>query len=211
MPIAVIDSPVGTLEVEEREEQIVRIRWAPELPTKLDPSSPILERTCIALERYFSGTAEFFEVPLSPIGSEFQLSVWREMQAIPRGETRDLRRVGACPRQPAPRCRDGLWRQSNPHHRPLSPCRCSDRSWWLLGRDRPRHQDFSPASRRSTPQVAGWWDRPLLQRTTVACSRHLKTNSLPGGSLFVLRSVDFRSVTAAPIVHSRADAHIGGP
>lgn len=88
MPIAVIDSPVGTLEVEEREEKIVRIRWAPEHPSKLEPSSPILERTCDALDRYFSGTSESFEIPLAPVGSKFQLSVWREMQAIPRGETR---------------------------------------------------------------------------------------------------------------------------
>ena len=88
MPIAVINSPVGTLEVEEREDQIVRIRWAPELPSTLEPSSTILERTCDALDRYFSGAAESFEVPLYPVGSEFQLSVWREMQTIPRGETR---------------------------------------------------------------------------------------------------------------------------
>jgi methylated-DNA-[protein]-cysteine S-methyltransferase len=102
MPIAGIDSPVGTLELEEHENQIVRISWAPELPSTLEPSTPILERACSALNSYFAGAPESFGVPLSPAGSEFQLRVWREMQAIPRGETRtygDLARaVGSAPR-----------------------------------------------------------------------------------------------------------------
>ena len=102
MPIAVINSPVGTLELEERENQIVRINWAPELPSTLEPSTPILERACNALKRYFVGIPDSFGLPLSPAGSDFQLSVWREMQAIPRGETRtygDLARaLGSAPR-----------------------------------------------------------------------------------------------------------------
>ena len=88
MTIAVINSPIGRLELEAREDQIVRISWASELPSTLEPSSPVLERTSEALDRYFSGAPESFELSLAPSGSEFQGRVWQEMLAIPRGETR---------------------------------------------------------------------------------------------------------------------------
>tara|TARA_B100000029_G_scaffold334224_3_gene326355 strand:+ start:3595 stop:4053 length:459 start_codon:yes stop_codon:yes gene_type:complete len=102
MPFAVVESPVGTLEVEERHKEIVRVSWAPELPSTLKPSTPALERACAALELYFSGAPELFDLPLSPAGSEFQRRVWREMLAIPRGETRTYgdmaRTLGSAPR-----------------------------------------------------------------------------------------------------------------
>lgn len=88
MPIAVIDSPVGTLELEEREAELVRISWAPGLPSTLEPSTPALEQACAALSGYFSGASEAFNLPLSPSGTDFQRRVWNEMLAIPRGETR---------------------------------------------------------------------------------------------------------------------------
>ena len=88
MPIAVINSPVGLLELEEHENQIVRLSWVPELPSTVEPSNSILECACSALDSYFTGAPGSFELPLSPAGSEFQRGVWREMQAIPRGETR---------------------------------------------------------------------------------------------------------------------------
>lgn len=88
MPISVVNSPVGTLELEECEGHIVRVGWAPVLPSTLEPTSTLLERTCNALDRYFAGELEPFDLPLSPAGSDFQLRVWQEMLAIPRGQTR---------------------------------------------------------------------------------------------------------------------------
>ncbi|MFA7639720.1 MAG: methylated-DNA--[protein]-cysteine S-methyltransferase [Parvibaculum sp.] len=42
-----------------------------------------------ALERYFAGEEkEFGGVTLSPVGTPFQLGVWRELSRIPYGETR---------------------------------------------------------------------------------------------------------------------------
>lgn len=39
------------------------------------------------LERYFTGKNLVFDLPLAPIGTDFQRSVWRELQAIPVGST----------------------------------------------------------------------------------------------------------------------------
>jgi methylated-DNA-[protein]-cysteine S-methyltransferase len=39
------------------------------------------------LQAYFGGKLKEFDVPLAPEGTEFQLSVWRSLRAIPYGET----------------------------------------------------------------------------------------------------------------------------
>lgn len=40
------------------------------------------------LDRYFSSAISFKNIPLLPIGTDFQKSVWRELRKIPCGETR---------------------------------------------------------------------------------------------------------------------------
>ena len=52
----------------------------------------IVDRTPFAtaieqLEAYFAGRLTEFELVLAPEGTEFQLSVWRELRFIPYGET----------------------------------------------------------------------------------------------------------------------------
>ena len=40
------------------------------------------------IRQYFSGQKQNFDLPLMPTGTDFQNRVWRELQAIPYGETR---------------------------------------------------------------------------------------------------------------------------
>jgi AraC family transcriptional regulator of adaptative response/methylated-DNA-[protein]-cysteine methyltransferase len=47
------------------------------------------------LGEYFSGARRAFEVPLSYPGTEFQVRVWRELLAIPYGETRSYEGMAA--------------------------------------------------------------------------------------------------------------------
>jgi AraC family transcriptional regulator of adaptative response/methylated-DNA-[protein]-cysteine methyltransferase len=58
----------------------------------------ILDRTAAQLAEYFAGERTRFDVPLAPVGSEFQLRVWRELGRIPPGRTRSYaemaRRLG---------------------------------------------------------------------------------------------------------------------
>lgn len=51
------------------------------------PPPPVLARAAEQLAEYFAGTRHEFDVPLAPRGTEFQRRVWRELAAIPYGDT----------------------------------------------------------------------------------------------------------------------------
>lgn len=48
---------------------------------------PILRRAAAQLAEYFAGTRTRFDLPLAPVGTEFQRRVWVATAAIPFGET----------------------------------------------------------------------------------------------------------------------------
>jgi methylated-DNA-[protein]-cysteine S-methyltransferase len=48
------------------------------------PFTPVARQ----LREYFAGTRRAFDLPLAPVGTSFQLAVWRALRAIPYGETR---------------------------------------------------------------------------------------------------------------------------
>ncbi len=69
----------------ERELSILRKR----LRTNVVPGEHrFLTATSQQLNDYFSGKDLEFDIPLAPVGSEFQLRAWRILQSIPVGETR---------------------------------------------------------------------------------------------------------------------------
>ena len=69
----------------ERELSILRIR----LRTNVVPGHHrYLTATRQQLADYFSGNKLDFDVPLAPVGSEFQLRAWKILRSIPLGETR---------------------------------------------------------------------------------------------------------------------------
>jgi AraC family transcriptional regulator of adaptative response/methylated-DNA-[protein]-cysteine methyltransferase len=69
----------------ERELTILRRR----LRTNVVPGeNRHLGRARSELTEYFSGKRLEFDVPLAPIGSEFQLKTWELLRSIPAGETR---------------------------------------------------------------------------------------------------------------------------
>jgi len=50
--------------------------------------TPLIKKAAKQLTEYFSKKRTKFDLPLSPAGTEFQLSVWRALETIPFGETR---------------------------------------------------------------------------------------------------------------------------
>jgi AraC family transcriptional regulator of adaptative response/methylated-DNA-[protein]-cysteine methyltransferase len=60
--------------------------------------NPVLEAAARQVGEYFSGRRLAFDLPLAPVGSEFQRKVWRELGRIPPGVTRSYaemaRRIG---------------------------------------------------------------------------------------------------------------------
>ena len=49
--------------------------------------NPVLQAAEAQLGEYFAGARTTFELPLAPRGSDFQVSVWRELARIPYGTT----------------------------------------------------------------------------------------------------------------------------
>ncbi|MDB6115927.1 MAG: ada [Lacunisphaera sp.] len=58
-------------------------------------SNATLEKTRQQLGRYFSGESLAFDLPLAPVGSEFQLRVWAELGRIAPGRTRSYSGMAA--------------------------------------------------------------------------------------------------------------------
>lgn len=54
-----------------------------------------LDATAAQLARYFSGESLEFDLPLAPVGSEFQQRVWAELRRIPPGSTRSYLEMAA--------------------------------------------------------------------------------------------------------------------
>ena len=53
-----------------------------------DDTHPVLRAAARQLAQYLAGTRQAFDLPLAPVGTAFQRSVWDLIAAIPFGETR---------------------------------------------------------------------------------------------------------------------------
>ena len=87
-----IDSPVGPLLLAGTAQALSRVHFQAG-PHRLRPANdwqhaaaPFAQVQAQLLE-YFCGARRTFELPLAPIGTPFQLSVWQALVAIPYGET----------------------------------------------------------------------------------------------------------------------------
>jgi methylated-DNA-[protein]-cysteine S-methyltransferase len=83
---------VGMLHLVADNHGLREIRFERELhPKKLIANwiraSEPLAFARMQLEEYFAGTRQHFELPLHPLGTPFQLSVWQALAGIPYGAT----------------------------------------------------------------------------------------------------------------------------
>ena len=81
-----ISSPVGILEISGSNQGIRSILFINE---KSEPTAiPATLEDCVKqLNEYFAGTRRNFELLLDPVGTDFQLNVWQQLQTIPFGKT----------------------------------------------------------------------------------------------------------------------------
>ena len=56
-------------------------------------TTPILELAKKQLNEYFTGIRKIFDIPLRPIGTDFQKKVWHALLNIPYGETRSYKEI----------------------------------------------------------------------------------------------------------------------
>ncbi len=79
-----VDTPTGPVTVSAEDGEIVGVTWG----SASADASPLLHDAARQLREYFDGRRRVFDLPLAPRGSAFHHAVWREMLAIPYGETR---------------------------------------------------------------------------------------------------------------------------
>jgi methylated-DNA-[protein]-cysteine S-methyltransferase len=93
---ATMSSPVGELTLIASPRGLRAVLWPNELaePTELplaadgDPAAAtVLRAAVLQLEQYFAGERREFDLPLDPVGTDFQLSAWLQLRRIPYGAT----------------------------------------------------------------------------------------------------------------------------
>lgn len=87
-----LKSPVGLLRLYATEGALTAIylenhKGAPELSATERDDLPVLLAARRQLEEYFAGERVSFELPLEPVGTPFQRTVWSALQEIPLGVT----------------------------------------------------------------------------------------------------------------------------
>ena len=81
-------SPVGILEIKADDRAITEVSLLKNDPdTRQTSTNPLIRETCIQLDDYFAGKRKKFDLPLSPKGTDFQQTVWNQLQKIPYGQT----------------------------------------------------------------------------------------------------------------------------
>lgn len=96
-----IETPIGTLVACATEENLCLLQFSDN--KKLDAilknisrhlqmeivekENALLKKLEIQLQEYFNGKRTIFSIPMSPIGTDFQKSVWKVLQDVPYGKT----------------------------------------------------------------------------------------------------------------------------
>ena len=99
MPQLSLHTPLGEVTISEDGGAIVALDWG---RGRDQEATPLLRQARDQLQEYFDAKRMSFDLPLAPVGSDFQKRVWAALCAIPLGETRSYadigRAVGSAPR-----------------------------------------------------------------------------------------------------------------
>ena len=115
MEFWMFETPVGMMAAGEEEGALVRL-WLPNQPTpRLMPhKTPLLERAQGQILEYFNGQRQVFDLPLSPVGTQFQQKVWKALLDIPYGQTQSYGELAARVGSPGGARAVGLANRNNP-------------------------------------------------------------------------------------------------
>ncbi len=97
----VIDSPIGELRLVARDGALTRIEFTPFRDSDGRPKGdradddPVLLEAVRQLRAYFAGDLKDFDLPVAPVGSAWQQSVWDQLTKIGYGETASYGQIAA--------------------------------------------------------------------------------------------------------------------
>ena len=98
-----IQTPVGELQAFTNEMGLCGLVW-PQIndarfqfnSESLEPADhPLFVQLTSQLREYFAGERQHFDLPLAPVGTEFQCAVWKALREIPFGQTRSYAQQAA--------------------------------------------------------------------------------------------------------------------
>ena len=89
-----VDTPIGALVLVASDRGLRAVLWPADAPERVrlddarsDPDHPVLVAAAAQLGEYFAGTRTEFDLPLDPVGTDFQREAWAALCTIPFGET----------------------------------------------------------------------------------------------------------------------------
>lgn len=108
------NTPVGRICIGEKDGAITRVTWN-HIPKDAVPEETELIKSCKAqLDEFFAGKRKEFDLPLAPVGTEFQKKVWDALREIPYGETRSYKDIAIAVENPKGCRAVGMANNKNP-------------------------------------------------------------------------------------------------
>ena len=84
-----IDTPIGPLTIFASDEAVTRLDFAAGKSISASPQSmAVADQAASELGQYFAGHRKSFDVAVVLLGTDFQRSVWREIERVRFGETK---------------------------------------------------------------------------------------------------------------------------
>lgn len=109
------ETAMGKITVACEKQAICRISFGEDRRDgEVQSGSPLIDQAFLELEEYFRGERRTFDLPLNPVGTEFQKKVWSALQTIPCGETRSYGEIAAQVGNPGASRAVGMANNKNP-------------------------------------------------------------------------------------------------
>ena len=110
--------PIGTIGIAEDNGAITHVVFGGNNKNDFNgfaaAETPLVKKASTQLAEYFAGKRKRFVLPLAPVGTEFQRSVWKALQTIPFGETRSYGDIAALIGNPRASRAVGMANNRNP-------------------------------------------------------------------------------------------------
>lgn len=73
---------------------ITQVNFVEKIPEGININETVLlKKANVQLQEYLSGKRKIFDLPLEPIGTDFQQKVWSSLQKIPYGKTNSYKEI----------------------------------------------------------------------------------------------------------------------
>ena len=83
---SLMNTPIGSICILADETAIIAVTFTEQHLER--PENALTREAQAQLAAYFSGQRQQFNLPLAPLGTDFQHQAWKALQRIPYGETR---------------------------------------------------------------------------------------------------------------------------